>query len=94
MTTPDQPPAACLCGTAMHACLAALAHQLAEAQQLAADARDAMHRNERNLAIGTLLPLEQLLPECDAMVRAVRTLNRWHYRSPTEAQRAAEGGAQ
>ena len=80
------------CSMAMHACLAALAHQLAEAAVLAAEARDAMEKNERNLAIGTMMPLEQILPECDTLARAVRTLQTWRNRMPSEADRAAKDG--
>lgn len=80
-------------GTAMHSCLAALVHHLAGAQHLAVEARDAMQRSERNLAIGTVLPLEQTLPECDALVRAVLTLQRWRNRLPSESAKALEGGA-
>ena len=94
MRTPRQSEAAVTCGKAMQACLAVLAHQLAEATTLAADARDAMEKNERNLAIGTMSPLLRTLPECDALARAVRTLQVWHNRMPSDAERAAKGGAQ
>lgn len=72
---------------AMHACLDALIRQLADAQTLAAEARQAMERSEFNLAIGTLLPLKQQLPECEAMLRAVLTLQGWRNRTPS-----TEGG--
>jgi hypothetical protein len=77
---------------AMHACLAALAHQLAEAQKLAVHARNAMERHERNLAIGTVMPLEQRLPECDALLRAVLTLHTWRNGLPSDAELAEKGG--
>jgi hypothetical protein len=77
---------------ALHTCLAALAHQLAEAATLAVEARDAMKRNERNLAIGTMMPLEQILPEFDALARAVRTLQTWRNRMPSEPELAEQGG--
>ncbi len=94
MRTPKQSEAAFACGFAMHACLAALVHQLAEAQQLAIDARNAMERREVDLAIGTVMPLEQVMPECETLLRAVRTLRRWGQRLPqTEVECAAEGGA-
>ncbi len=94
MRTPQQSEAAFACGMAMHACLAALAHQLAEAQKLADDARKAMEQNERRLAIGTVMPLEQRLPECDALLRAVLTLHTWRNRMPSEAELAEQGGVQ
>ena len=93
MRTPKQSEAVFACGMAMHSCLAALAHQLAAATVLAAEARDAMKRNERNLAIGTMMPLEQILPECDTLARAVRTLQTWHNRMPSGAERASKAGA-
>lgn len=93
MRTPRQSEPASTCGMAMHACLAALAHQLAEAATLAAEARNAMKKNERNLAIGTMMPLEQILPECDTLARAIRTLQTWRNRMPSDAERAAKGGA-
>ena len=93
MRTPQQSEAVFACGMAMHACLAALAHQLAEAQTLADDARKAMEANERRLAIGTVMPLEQRLPECDALLKAVLTLHTWRNRMPSEAELAEQGGA-
>ncbi len=94
MRTPQQSEAVFACGMAMHTCLAALAHQLAEAQKLTVQARIAMEQNERNLAIGTVMPLEQRLPECDALLRAVLTLHTWRNRMPSEAELAEQGGAQ
>lgn len=93
MRTPQQCEAVFACGMAMHACLAALAHQLAEAQKLTVQARIAMEQNERNLAIGTVMPLEQRLPECDALLRAVLTMHTWRNRMPSEAELAQQGGA-
>lgn len=93
MKTPKQAEAIFACGMAMHACLAALVHQLAEAQQLAIDARNAMERHELNLAVGTIMPLEQRIPECDTLVRAVLNLQCWRNRMPSDAELAAEGGA-
>lgn len=93
MRTPQQSEAVFACGMAMHACLAALAHQLAEAQKLADDARKAMEQNERRLAIGTIMPLEQRQPECDALLRAVLTLHTWRNRMPSDAELAEQGGA-
>jgi len=94
MRTPQQSESVFACGMAMHACLAALAHQLADAQQLAADARDAMHRSDRRLAVGTVMPLEQRLPECEALLRAVLTLHTWRNRMPSDAELAEQGGAE
>lgn len=91
MRTLQQAEAAFACNMAMQSCLAALAHQLADARQLAVDACNAMQRDGRNLAIGTMMPLEQILPECDALARAVRILQTWRNRIPSSA---AEGGAQ
>jgi hypothetical protein len=79
---------------AMQTCLAALAHQLAEAQKLADDARKAMEANERRLAIGTVMPLEQRLPECAALLSAVLTLHTWRDRMPSDAELAEQGGVQ
>ena len=93
MRTPKQSEAVFACGMAMHACLAALVHQLAEAQQLAVDARNAMERHELNLAVGTIMPLEQRIPECETLVRTVLNLQSWRYRKPSDAELAAEGGA-
>jgi len=93
MRTPKQSEAVYACGMAMHACLAALVHQLAEAQQLAVDARNAIERHEINLAVGTVMPLEQRIPECETLVRAVLNLQTWRYRMPSDAELVAEGGA-
>lgn len=90
MRTPQQSEAVFACGFAMRGCLAALAHQLDQAQRRAAEARDAMDPRiqNRNLAIGTIMPLEQILPECDTLVRAVITLHTWKNRMPS----MTEGG--
>lgn len=74
---------------AISACLNALVQQLGEAQCLALQARDAMSFNRHNLAIGTILPLEQQLPECDALLRAVLTLNTARNRVASTAGGAA-----
>lgn len=93
MRTPKQSEAVFACGMAMHACLAALVHQLAEARRLAVDARNAMDRHEVNLAVGIVMPLEQRIPECEAIVRAVLNLQTWRSRMPSDAELAAQGGA-
>ena len=63
---------------AIDANLAALAFRLDAAKQIAIQARAAMSRTRRNEALGTLLPLEQIIPECDALVRTILLL----YRAP------------
>ena len=50
--------------------------RLAQARFRAADAVTAMRSGQRNLAIGTLIDLEQLLPEIDALYRTVMLLHR------------------
>ena len=50
--------------------------RLALARFRAADAVTAMRSGQRNLAIGTLIDLEQLLPEIDALYRTVMLLHR------------------
>lgn len=61
---------------AIHANLNALALRLGHAEHLAVQARTAMAGGYRSLAIGTLLPLEQIIPECEALMRAVLILHR------------------
>lgn len=86
--TPHIPEAAFAFEAAIHANLAALAHGLDNAQHLAAAARDAMEAQNRNLAIGTVLPLESVLPDCVTLLRSVMALYGWRNRLPTQ-----EGGA-
>jgi hypothetical protein len=50
--------------------------RLTQARFRAADALAAMRNDKRNLAIGILMDLEQLLPEIDALYRTVRLLHR------------------
>ncbi len=50
--------------------------RLTQARFRAADALAAMRAERRNLAIGILVDLEQLLPEIDALYRTVRLLHR------------------
>lgn len=69
---------------AIHANLAALAFRLGTAEQLAVQARSAMGGKRRSEALGTLLPLEQIIPECEALVRTILLL----YRAPN----VADGG--
>jgi hypothetical protein len=53
-----------------------LHYRLTQARFRAADALAAMRAENRNLAIGTLLELEQFLPEIDALYRAILFLHR------------------
>lgn len=62
--------------TAIHANLAALAARLDTAEMLALQARAAMGGKRRNEAIGTLMPLEHIIPECEALVRTILLLHR------------------
>jgi hypothetical protein len=75
---------------AMHANLVALANQIGLAQKRATDARDAMDPRiqNRTLAVGILLPLERILPECTTLLSTIIALQSWHDRLPTQ-----EGGA-
>ena len=75
---------------AMHANLVALSNQLGLAQRRAADARDAMDPRiqNRRLAVGILLPLERILPECTTLLSTIIALQSWHDQLPMQ-----EGGA-
>ena len=77
---------------AMLANIDVLQLRLCQARFRAADALAAMQAEQRNLAIGTMMPFEQILPECDTLARAVRTLQTWHNRMPSEAEHAAKVG--
>jgi len=68
---------------AIEANLSALAEGLRQAASLADDARIAMSNGYRNLAIGTVLPLEQELPTFVGLMTAILALHR----------RAGQGGA-
>lgn len=85
---PDPSTAAFAMNMAMHANLAALAFQLDDASKLVTSARNAMEAHDRNLAVGTVLPLERILPECVTLLRSVLALQGWHNRLPTQ-----QGGA-
>ena len=50
--------------------------RLTQARFRAADALVAMRAENRKLAVGFLLDLEQLLPEIDALYRVIRLLHR------------------
>jgi len=86
--TPDPSTAAFAMNMAMHANLAALAYQLNDASKRVSYARNAMEAHNRNLAVGTVLPLERTLPECETLLRSVLALQSWRNRLPTQ-----EGGA-
>jgi hypothetical protein len=61
---------------AIEANLAALADGLTRASTLADMARQAMTEGEQNLAIGTVLPLEQELPTMTGLLTAILALHR------------------
>jgi hypothetical protein len=56
--------------------LAALVSTLGRARETALHAADAICTGNRNLAIGALLDLEQLLPQADALIAAIMALHR------------------
>lgn len=72
--------------TAIHAYVAVLTLRLQQAETWAVEAGAALTAGQRNLAIGTVLPLERILPECDALFRAALILHRMEPQS-------GEGGA-
>jgi hypothetical protein len=61
---------------AIHANLNALALRLDQAESLAVEARAAIGRGRRYEAMGTILPLERIIPECEALVRSIVILHR------------------
>ena len=63
---------------AIVATLAGLCDILQEAATLALSAEAALAAGNRNLAIGTLLPLEEMLPTAQALFQATRSLHRLH----------------
>jgi hypothetical protein len=69
---------------AIHANLAALALQLENAQLMATCAKEAMEAQNRNLALGTMLPLERILPQCETLLRAALALQSWRNQLPQE----------
>jgi hypothetical protein len=73
---PDPSTAAFAMNMAMHANLAALAYQLDDASKLVTSARNDMESHDHNLAVGTVLPLERILPECDGLFRTFLLLHR------------------
>ena len=62
--------------TAIYANLSALADRLAEAAKLAAEAAAAIKDGWQNLAIGTALPIDDLLSQSKALYDAVIALHR------------------
>lgn len=72
---------------AIHANLAALALQLENARLMAVCATEAMEAQNRNLAMGTMLPLERILPQCETLLRAALALQSWRNQLPMQ-----EGG--
>jgi len=62
--------------TAIEANLSVLVDGLQRAATLAGMARAAIAANNRNLAIGTILPLEQELPTLTGLLTAILTLHR------------------
>jgi len=79
MTTPTQ--------DAIRADIILMEQRLRRALALAVEARDAISRGEQNLAIGTLLPLQEDIAECDALLKTVFILHR-------SRPDTTEGGAQ
>lgn len=71
---------------AVHANMALLEERLRHALALAIEARAAIARGERNLAIGTLLPAEQDLADANTLLKTVFVLHR--------AEPLARGGLQ
>ena len=61
---------------AIAANLGVLAEGLREAATFATSAQDAIHAGERNLAIGTVLPLVETLPQLAGLLTAVIALHR------------------
>lgn len=56
--------------------IALMEERLQRASTLASMAHDAMKRGEQNLAIGTLLPVQQDFAELDALLKTVFLLHR------------------
>ncbi|WP_029005243.1 hypothetical protein [Azorhizobium doebereinerae] len=61
---------------ALTANIAALADLLAEAAKHAAEAAEAMAVGNRNLAVGTLLQIQQTVPDAKAIMDATFALHR------------------
>ncbi len=87
--TPKHSSAAFALNMAIHANLYSLVYQLDAARQLALDARDAMEAHQRNLAVGTVMPLETVLPDCLTLLRSVLVLQTWLNQIPAAQENAA-----
>lgn len=61
---------------AIAANIALITQRLGGASTLARTAHEAAQRGEQNLAIGTLLPLEQDLGDAEALLRTILVLHR------------------
>ena len=61
---------------AIVATVAGLRDILRQAALLAIDADGALEQGNTNIAIGTLLPLEEMLPTAQALYQATRALHR------------------
>lgn len=75
--TPKQSSAAFALNMAIHANLDSLFYQLDTARQSALDARDAMKARQRNLAVGTVMPLESILQDCVTLLQSVVVIQKW-----------------
>lgn len=60
--------------------------RLQRALALTTEARDAMRRHEANLAIGTLLPMQEDVTDVDTLLKSIFVLHR-------HASRPRQGGA-
>ena len=69
-------PAHCILNAAIEANLSVLVHGLERAAVLGSMAHNAIRADERNLAIGTILPLEQELPMLMGLLTAILALHR------------------
>ena len=87
--TPSLSTPACAMEMAIHANLAALALQLENARFMAVCATEAMEAQDRNLALGTMLPLERVLPQCETLLRAALALQSWCNQLPSQKGGAA-----
>lgn len=70
-TTPTNPNTAIIAAN-----LEALHIRLQHAMRTVGEARLAMVEKRQNLAIGTIVDLERVLPECDALFRTILLLHR------------------
>jgi hypothetical protein len=87
MNTIPEPDAPITTDGAILANLEVLDQMLAHARYLVGDAAEAMHAGRRNLAIGTIAGLEQLLPEIEALYRTALILLRTQCTQSTIGER-------